>query len=702
MKKITSLIITAVLILSCFCSVQAAEFKLPDLISDNMLIQRDMPVKLWGYGGTPGEAITIEIEDKKGIAINEGNTTINDKGFSITLPSMEAGGPYTIRFLNSKGDKLASVYNVLVGDLWFQGGQSNMQATIPRGQTDVPERVIPNPKDDTIRLFYNGSHISSDTPADDLKGEWIIADKKTVDYSAVGYKALETIHNALDIPVGGICSPYGGTTLSNFNNEDSGIYKAKVAPVTQFNIKGVMWYQGGTDCKNGRTAEELESGYKQLVSLLREKWNNKNLPFLVVQLHQSKMRGLKYGSTTDYSITDHSPARIAQSNLYMTDENVGMAVTMDLSLQKYKDAGEDPDHPWIKAPVGERLGNAALEMVYGKDVKLSPVYTGFEVDGNSIKVSVQDAYDGLKTSDGKAPWGFRIAGEDGVYYEAKASLSGNIITLTSTDVPNPVSASYGIEKHIWPYTDLKGEDDIANAPELPEFSVNVVNSVGLPLGAFSTTQSVSLISEINTENNQEDEVTADTESSVSSDNAGKYTVMADALYKLGLFRGTENGYELEKSFTRAEGAVMLVRLLGKEIDALYLTKTDNVLPDVKGHWSEKYVAYCYNNGITKGTSETTFSPDEIMTGEQFIALVMRAIGHSYVDPDNAPSSSVQLGLADEDAIKEILTGTFTRDNMVFVSYKALSVTDADGVTLIEKLANAGAIEKQVAQELGIL
>ncbi len=488
--RLLACVLTVMIIIPCFTAVAASPLTLPDLISDNMLIQRDKPVKLWGFGGNPGEKLIVEIEDKKGNVMNRGEAIIDENGFNATLPAMSAGGPYTIRFLNEQGEKLATVGNVLVGDLWYQSGQSNMEYKIYEAPDYVAERVKPDPKDDTIRLFYNGSHISAEEPATDLKGKWIIADRNLGEYSAVGYKALETIHNKLDIPIGGICSSYGGSALDNFSNEDRGIYKAKLAPVTQFNIKGVMWYQGENDCKGGSDAAKIEETFKKLISLVREKWNDKELPFMVVQLHQSPMRWLEYGSTTKYTISDYSQGRIAQSNLYVTDENVGMAVTMDLSLQKYKENGEDPLHPMIKAPVGERLGNATLETVYGQNLQaLSPVYTGYSVDGNSIKITVQDAYQGLKTSDGKAPWGFRIAGADGIYHEAKATLSGDTITLTSENVANPVSASYGIEKHIWPYTDMFSEEDIANAPEVPDFPVNVVNSRNLPLGAFDTTVS---------------------------------------------------------------------------------------------------------------------------------------------------------------------------------------------------------------------
>ncbi len=177
---------------------------------------------------------------------------------------------------------------------------------------------------------------------------------------------------------------------------------------------------------------------------------------------------------------------------------------------------------------------------------------------------------------------------------------------------------------------------------------------------------------------------------------------ADTLYALGLFKGTEKGYELEKSFTRAEGAVMLVRLLGKEFDALYMTENTGVFSDMENHWAAQYVSYCYKNGITKGTGADTYSPDDIMTGEEYIALIMRSLGHKYVDPDNAHVAAAELSLASSGDLRKLAEGAFTRDKMVFVSYNALGVLDSEGVSLAEKLIESGAIPKAKAEELGVI
>ena len=182
--------------------------------------------------------------------------------------------------------------------------------------------------------------------------------------------------------------------------------------------------------------------------------------------------------------------------------------------------------------------------------------------------------------------------------------------------------------------------------------------------------------------------------------AAEYTKEADSLNTMGLFNGTENGYELDKTFTRAEGATMIVRLLGKEKEAVG-SSGGVKFTDVKEHWSKPYVAYCASHGITNGTSETEFSPDETMSGAEYVTLVMRSIGYSNIEPDSVIFAAPELYLASSKEIRELLSGSFTRDKMVHVSYKALNVKAPNGEMLINALIDSGAVSKSSAERAGI-
>ena len=487
MRKVIALMTVFVIILSFVVPVSAASITLPNLISTNMLIQRDAPIKLWGYGGTSGDSLIVVFENEEGEEVNTGQTVIGDDGFDITLPAMESGGPYTIRFSDGNGAKLATVTNVLIGDLWLQGGQSNMAFQMNKIPSDVPERVTPKNTNGQIRVFINSS-ANSDVDTD-IKGQWVIADENLSDYSAVGYGALEKIYDELKTPVGGICSAVGGAGLGKFSSKNEDLYKSRVAPALKFNLKGAMWYQGETDAVYKTTPDEFVSRYKEIVSLIRSENGNETLPFLLVQHQPSPWKDIK-SDNINYRITDFSDLRIGIANACEEINNVYMAVALDLSVAKYTSKGQEPIHPFMKKPLADRLGLLALDVVYGEDIQgKSPSYSGYSIDGNKLKVTVKNAYDGLKTSDSNAPAGFMLAGNDGIYYEATATLSGNEIVLSSDKVSNPVSASYGYERHRYPYTDIENEEDLKVAPSTPELNVNVVNSANLPLASFDTTQS---------------------------------------------------------------------------------------------------------------------------------------------------------------------------------------------------------------------
>ena len=151
---------------------------------------------------------------------------------------------------------------------------------------------------------------------------------------------------------------------------------------------------------------------------------------------------------------------------------------------------------------------------------------------------------------------------------------------------------------------------------------------------------------------------------------------ADALKEKGLFKGTENGYELDRTLTRSEGATMLIRLLGKEDKALTSSYTP-VFDDVaKDDWYYGYVMCAYNNNIVMGTSSTEFTPDRDISAKEFTTLVLRALGHETAAPENAFLMAQNAGLltSDEAAALESKPD-FTRGDMVGIAYTANEIAN---------------------------
>ncbi len=184
--------------------------------------------------------------------------------------------------------------------------------------------------------------------------------------------------------------------------------------------------------------------------------------------------------------------------------------------------------------------------------------------------------------------------------------------------------------------------------------------------------------------------------------ADDYTTYADELKKLGLFNGTDIGYELDKTLTRAESATMLVRLLGVEITAT-TSEYETVLSDVpEDKWYYTYIMYCYEKGITKGTGADTFSPNDTVTAEQFVTLVLRALGYSDAEPETAFVTANNVGLFGTKFSRQLEESEeFLRNEMVYVAYRSLKTITPDGEVLAVKLGRQGVLTDSQVKKFNI-
>ena len=178
--------------------------------------------------------------------------------------------------------------------------------------------------------------------------------------------------------------------------------------------------------------------------------------------------------------------------------------------------------------------------------------------------------------------------------------------------------------------------------------------------------------------------------------AANYTNCADSLHEMGLFQGTQNSYDLDRTPTRAEAAVMLVRLLGKEAEAKALTYTAP-FTDLKG-WEKPYVQYLYSNGLANGTNRTTFNPTGKCTAQMYAVFLLRALGYSDTADfsyANAIETAREQGIYDTGIIN---VQNFLRDDAAAASYTALSVSpkNSEG-TLLDQLVSENAITEANAK-----
>lgn len=454
-------IILCIMICLLACNSFAA-VTLPAIFTDNMVLQRNSKVSVWGWANASEKVKIVG-------SWNPADTTVavtgNNARWMASLTTTEAGGPYTLTVI---GQNTITLQNVMLGEVWICSGQSNMEwsvnAGIANGEQEAAMANHPN-----IRFFHIPK-IGADFPQDDCKTSWDVCTPQTMRAtSAVGYFFGRELQNNLHVPVGLIVSVWGGTPAEVWVQKDliendpvlkasayddkapwwpsapGTTYNAMIAPVVPYGIAGTIWYQGESNRYRPHT-------YAQLMRTLIESWRKdfgKEFPFYYVQI-------------APYTYDDKGKAYIVREQQAKTMEvpKTGMVVVSDL-VDNIKDI-----HPKNKLDVGKRLANWALAETYGKPIGIykSPMYKSMKVDKNKVRLSFENATNGLKVR-GKNISHFQVAGEDRKFVEATAQLKGNEIVVYNKTVTKPVAVRFCFDETSTP---------------------DVFNKEGLPLAPFRT------------------------------------------------------------------------------------------------------------------------------------------------------------------------------------------------------------------------
>ena len=486
------------LLLVCVSPAAEAVVRLPAMISDHSVLQREAPIHIWGWAD-PGEGVTVSFHAQKVAA------TADRLGkWSVSLMPEHAGGPYT---LTVAGANTLSVNDVLVGDVWFASGQSNMEfpllgfggAPMKDSAAEIARATHPE-----IRLL-RFEHNSSPYPLDDQGARWTLCTPETAaHFSAVAYFFGREIAEREHVPIGLIDSTWGGTPVAAWISMDglaasaslapvlrawarqadqqgegpaqvaaekredaaataagkpgsapkfhpdpaswapAGLYNAMIAPAQGYSIKGALWYQGESDSMIPR-AQLYEDSFAAMISDWRLHWQQGNFPFFFVQI----------SSFTSSPAEEWGLVREAQRRtLKLAD--TGMAVTLDIGQA-------DNVHPPDKQTVGARLALAARAIAYGEKVEFSgPLYRQATMEGSSMRLWFDHA-DRLNAK-GELR-GFEIAGHDQHFYPATAKIEGSTVLVAAPEVTRPELARYG-----W-----------ANAPQ-----ATLYNGEGLPASTFTS------------------------------------------------------------------------------------------------------------------------------------------------------------------------------------------------------------------------
>ncbi|WP_233268852.1 sialate O-acetylesterase [Mucilaginibacter lacusdianchii] len=441
------------------CNSAGAEVVLPKILGNDMVLQRNQPVPVWGKASV-GEVVTVKFSKqvKKTTADTAGS-------WKVMLDPMSASAQGQTLYIS--GSNAIELNNILVGEVWLCSGQSNMQYEMRKNsKVRKPDTsTVNSPVDELERAHNPAIRIFMATQKNLLKPDakhegWSIAqDSALRAFSAAGYFFAKNLYQHLRVPVGVICSSVSGSRIdpwipepafaeeSYFNNikveGDPGKFYAKmIEPLAPFGIKGFLWYQGESNCFLGET---ISYTYKMqaLINSWRKLWQNKNLPFYYVQIapfYYSKSKGQV--AYTPQTLPEFREAQTAALQIPHT----GMIITTDLN--------DDINnlHPPFKWEVGRRLALQALANTYGfnKLVYAGPVYRGIKKKGSQIELSFRSEGSGLVSHDGKPLNNFIIAGADGNFVNADAKIKGNKVIVSSPAVTKPVAVRFAWDEAAQP------------------------------------------------------------------------------------------------------------------------------------------------------------------------------------------------------------------------------------------------------------
>ena len=438
-----------------------AKIRLPHILGNNMVIQQNTQVRLWGWAA-PNSTVTIMLSwtDERA----EPTTDENGWWFT-TIPSPAASyTPLSITF--DDGEEQVSIDNVLAGEVWVCGGQSNMEMPV-KGFANCPvadynREVVTAAKGHQVRSVKIPATMSA-TPLEDANCEWRECSPATVgDFSATGYFFAKMVNQALDIPIGIIEANKGGSRLESWLTKENleaftkdPVDSAAIAqkwptdyhrsllwgngtfnPIVNYTVKGILYYQG---CSNvGDPGDQ----YSERMLLLSQQWREQfglgEIPFYFVQIAPY--------ACGDRNGTWNALLQEQQFKAAQIIPNSGIVCTNDCVFP-YE---ADQIHPAQKQKVGERLALQALNKTYGMSSLIceSPSYKDMIVKGDTILIHLDNECGGISRFEGIE--GFEMAGPDKKFYPAKAKhfwrpgggYWDEAIAITCPKVKQPAAVRY--------------------------------------------------------------------------------------------------------------------------------------------------------------------------------------------------------------------------------------------------------------------
>ena len=512
MKKLVATLYVACLTLCV--TVARADVKLPPVISDHMVLQRDVAAPIWG-SAAPGEQVSVSI------AGQTKTTTADAQGkWKVTLDPLKVATEGLT--LVVKGKNTITIRDVLVGEVWLGSGQSNMDMQVPSYTNNdavlAQAAAATYPK---LRLLYKGrAGWEEAVPTNNFRFSALLF--------AIGFR----LQQKLDVPVGIMVGAVGGTPSGYWLTEDmlhsdaacqaqaqefaktydfeaamkkydqelavwkvaaekaklekgkaprpptlpakagesagriGGLYIANVQPYAPYAIRGVLWDQG----ESGTAITGVDQF--NLMGALIQGWRKdfgQDFAFLYVQKTSGGGTAWDLENPTTKNATKFSP--LPQQTPGNGD---GLYRELHIKIQQHPktamvistDLGSGT-HPTNKAAYGERAVRVALGFVYGQHIEYSgPLYASHAIEGDKVRVKFTHVGQGLAVRHSDKLQGFMLAGADQKFHWADAAIEGDSVVVSCAAVPQPVAVRYA-----WS----------SNAPW-----ANLFNKDGLPAQTFRT------------------------------------------------------------------------------------------------------------------------------------------------------------------------------------------------------------------------
>ncbi len=453
-KTAASFVLFFLLIKNC----AFASIRLPSFFSDNMVLQQQTDATLWGWAQPNSNVqITSSWNKKKYTVKADGSGKWQTK-----ISTSAAGGPYEIMI--SDGSPV-TIHNVLIGEVWFCSGQSNMEMPV-KGYRDQPIKgsndAIFNSTNDWIRIYTVPRAVEKFLKDTTRTSWWKAANPENVsNFSASAYYFGRLLYQQLKVPVALINDSYGGSSAEAFmsvdalkafpeikvhtatdtfrlnNRNATTLYNGMIHPIAGYTIKGCIWYQGES---NFDRPDQYEKLFPAMVAQWRSEWGQGEFPFYFAQI--APYSNPQYVAPTRTEKLNSAYLRDAQRKAATVIPNSGIVVLMD-------NGEEFGIHPADKETVGKRFAYLAFGNTYQLKgfAYQSPSFDSLLMAGNIATIKFKNVPNGL-TSFGKPLSQFEIAGTDKVFRPATASIRNGTIVLSSALVAAPVAVRYAFKDFI--------------------------------------------------------------------------------------------------------------------------------------------------------------------------------------------------------------------------------------------------------------